>query len=174
MVKKVGIFYGPVGGKTENIAQRIKQAFGDDMADLIPIKNSTAADLDKYDNIIFGCSTIGMETWDSDRSKPDWDIFRPEFEKINYEGKTFAVFGLGNHITYAAMFVDAIGVIGKILLDKGAKLVGKVPTEGYTFTDSEAVVDDLFLGLPIDEDFQPELTEKRIKEWVDNLKKGFK
>lgn len=174
MVKKVGIFYGPVGGKTENIAQRIKQAFGDDVADLIPIKNSTAADLDKYDNIIFGCSTIGMETWDSDRTKPDWDIFRPEFEKINYEGKTFAVFGLGNHITYAAMFVDAIGVIGKILLDKGAKLVGKVPTEGYTFTDSEAVVDDQFLGLPIDEDFQPELTEKRIKEWVDNLKTSFK
>lgn len=174
MNKKIGIFYGPIGGKTENVAQRIKQAFNNDTADLIPIKNSTAADLDKYDFIILGCSTIGMETWDSDRSKPDWDLFRPEFDHINYQGKTFAIFGLGNHITYAAMFVDSMGVIGKILLEKGAKLVGKVPTEGYTFTDSAAVVNNEFLGLPIDEDFEPELTDKRINEWVNNLKKIFK
>lgn len=172
-MKKIGIFYGPTGGKTENVAQRIRMAFGEDAADLIPIKNTKAEDFDKYENIILGCSTIGKETWDADRSKPDWDLFRPEFEKINYQEKRFAIFGLGNHITYAAMFVDAIGIIGKTILEKGGTIVGQVATDGYNFTDSEAVVDGKFLGLPIDEDFEPELTDKRIVEWVETLKTVF-
>ncbi len=174
MKKKVGIFYGPTGGKTESVAQRVQEAFGSEMADLIPIKDSKATDLDKYENIVFGCSTIGKETWDADRPKPDWDVFRPEFDKINYEGKTFALFGLGDHVTYASMFIDAVGYIGKILLAKGANIVGRVPTCEYEFTDSEAVIGNEFIGLPIDEDYEPELTNRRINEWVARLKTLFK
>ena len=173
MKKKVGIFYGPVGGKTESVAKKIQAAFGEDNADIIPVKESTAADIDKYSNVVFGCSTIGKETWDADRPKPDWDMFRPEIEKINYSNKTFALFGLGDHVTYAANFVDAIGFIGKIMLANGAKIVGRVPTCEYQFTDSDAVVDGQFLGLPIDEDFEPELTDRRVKEWVLRLKQQF-
>jgi flavodoxin I len=173
MKKKVGIFYGPTGGKTENVAQRVQEAFGKDVADLIPIKNSKAIDIDKYDNVVFGCSTIGKETWDANRTKADWDIFRPEIDKINYQGKTFALFGLGDHITYSAMFVDAMGTIANIMLAKDAKIVGRVPTSDYEFTDSEAVIGGEFIGLPIDEDFSPEHTDRRINDWVQNLKQQF-
>ncbi|MDX9769594.1 MAG: flavodoxin [Tenuifilaceae bacterium] len=173
MKKKVGIFYGPTGGKTENVAQRLQQAFGQDNADLIPIKSSKASDLDKYENLILGCSTIGKETWDADRTKEDWDLFRPEIEKINYAGKTFALFGLGDSVTYAANFVDAMGVIANIMLAKGAKIVGQVPTSQYNFTDSEAVIDNQFIGLPIDEDFEPDLTDQRIASWAEELKRLF-
>ena len=173
MKKRVGIFYGPIGGKTESVAKRIQDAFGKENADLIPIKDSKATDLDKYDNIIFGCSTIGKETWNDERTKADWDIFRPEIEKISYTGKTFGLFGLGDHITYSAMFVDAMGVIANIMLEKGAKIVGQVPTDEYEFTDSEAVINGEFIGLPIDEDFSPEFTESRINRWVDKLNKEF-
>lgn len=173
MKKKVGIFYGPVGGKTENVAKKVQLAFGVDVADLIPIKECKATDIDKYENVIFGCSTIGKETWDAERTKADWDLFRPEIEKINYEGKIFALFGLGDHITYAAMFVDAMGTIANIMLPKGAKIVGQVPTTDYEFTDSEAVIDGQFIGLPIDEDFEPELTEARVNEWVKKIKEHF-
>ena len=39
-------------------------------------------------------------------------------------------------------------------------------TEGYEFEASKALVDENnFVGLGIDEDRQPELTEKRIKDW---------
>jgi len=173
MKKKVGIFFGPTGGKTESVARKVQQAFGEEIADIIPIKDCKASDIDKYDNIVFGCSTIGKETWNADSSKPDWDIFRPEIEKINYEGKTFALFGLGDHVTYATMFVDAIGVIGKEMLGKGAQIVGRVPTCEYEFSDSEAVIGNEFIGLPIDEDFQPELTDRRVNEWVERLKQQF-
>ncbi len=173
MKKRVGIFYGPVGGKTEGVAKRVQDAFGKDIADLIPIKESKALDIEKYENVVFGCSTIGKETWDANRTKADWDMFRPEIDKINYEGKTFALFGLGDHITYSAMFVDAMGTIANIMLAKGAKIIGQVPTSEYEFTDSEAVIGGQFIGLPIDEDFAPEHTERRVNEWVKKLKEEF-
>ncbi len=173
MKKRVGIFFGPAGGSTERVAKKIQIAFGEDVADLIPIKNCTAADIDKYENIVFGCSTIGKETWQSDMPKPDWDIFRSELEKINYKGKTFALFGLGDHITYAAMFVDAMGILAKEMLKHNANIVGKVPTCEYEFKESEAVFGHEFIGLPIDEDFEADLTDRRIKEWVARLKMNF-
>jgi flavodoxin I len=173
MKKKVGIFYGPIGGKTESVAKRMQDAFGEGLADLVAIKDSKATDLDKYENIVLGCSTIGKETWNADRTKADWDIFRPEIEKINFEGKTFALFGLGDSVTYAASFVDAMGIIANIMLAKGANIIGRVPTCEYNYTDSEAIVGNEFIGLPIDEDFEPELTDRRIKEWVLRLKQQF-
>ena len=166
-------FTAPWVGKTESVAKKVQLAFGKENADLIPIKDCNATDIDKYENVIFGCSTIGKETWDAERTKADWDQFRPEIEKINFEGKVFALFGLGDHITYSAMFVDAMGTIAKIMLPKGAKIVGQVPTADYEFTDSEAVIDGQFIGLPIDEDFEPEYTDSRVIQWVNILKELF-
>ncbi|MDD2549267.1 MAG: flavodoxin [Bacteroidales bacterium] len=173
MKKKVGIFFGPTGGKTEKVAKKIQQAFGPDMANLIPIKNSKATDFNSYENIVLGCSTIGKETWDAERTRTDWVQFRPEMDKIKYNGKTFALFGLGDSVTYPANFVDAMGVLAKIMLEKNAKIVGQVPTSNYSFTDSEAVINKQFIGLPIDEDFEAEKTDLRISEWVEQLKKLF-
>lgn len=173
MSKRIGIFYGPVGGSTERVAKKIQAAFGEEAADLKPIKDCKAADIDKYEKVIFGCSTIGKDTWQANNPKADWDIFRPEIENINYKGKTFALFGLGDSVTYAAVFVDAMGVLAKEMLSRGANIVGRVPTCEYQFTDSEAVIDGQFIGLPIDEDFESDLTDRRVKEWVERLKMNF-
>jgi flavodoxin I len=172
-MKKVGIFYGPIGGSTEKSAKQIQKEFGIENADLIPIKNAKASDLDKYENIILGCSTIGGETWNSSKAKPDWDLFRPEFDKIDFKGKTFALFGLGEHLSYPRNFVDNMGVIGKILISKYAKIVGQTKREGYDFIDSEALIDGSFIGLPIDEEFESEKSQERINKWVADLKVKF-
>lgn len=173
MKKKVGIFYGPTEGKTESVAKKIQLAFGKEKADLIAIKGCKASDLDKYENIIFGCSTLGKETWDANRPKDDWDQFRPEIENINYQGKNIALFGLGDSVKYPANFADFMGILANIMLSKKAKIIGKVSTSGYNFTDSEAVIDDQFIGLPIDEDFEAELTDQRIGGWVKTLLQEF-
>lgn len=172
-MKKVGIFYGPVGGSTERIAKKIAEAFGANNADLIPIRDCKAADVEKYQNIIFGCSTIGKETWDADRPKPDWDAFRSELDNIKFANRKVALFGLGDHITYALHFVDSMGEVAKIIAPLGADIVGKVPTCEYDFRESEAVIDGEFIGLPIDEDFEAEKTDARIKNWVLRLKNLF-
>lgn len=172
-MKKVGIFFGPAGGSTEKIAKLIQREFGSENADLNLIKDAKAADLNKYDNIIFGCSTIGGETWDSDKSQSDWDLFRPELDKISYKGRVFAIFGLGNHVSYARHFVNAMGSIAKNILSKNAIIVGQCSTDGYDFIESEAVIDGKFIGLPIDEEFEPEKSLERIQKWVSTIKKEF-
>lgn len=170
-MKKVGVFYGPKGGSTEDVAKRIALQFGDS-AILIPVSDATAADVNKYENVIFGVATLGRETWAAEVNG-DWDLFLPELEKINAEGKMFAVFGLGDHLTYSNNFVDAMGRVGKLLLDKGATVVGKCPTCDYTYNESEAVIDGQFIGLPIDEVFESEKTDERIKDWTVRLKNRF-
>ena len=51
--------------------------------------------------------------------------------------------------------------------------MGKTTTDGYVYEDSTAVVDDLFVGLPLDEDFEPEKTDARINKWLDMVMPEF-
>ena len=51
----------------------------------------------------------------------------------------------------------------------GAKMIGKVSAEGYTYDDSKSVVDGEFCGLAIDEDNESELTDERLSAWVEQI-----
>jgi len=172
-MSKIAIFYGPIGGAVNRVADKIKDAIGKDKVEMVAVKNATVADIEKFDKIIFGVSTVGKDTWDSEFSNNDWGKFLPEIGKTNYADKTVAIFGLGDHVTYAHGFVDHIGVLGKELLKNSANLVGKVSIDGYEFEESEAVVDDEFMGLAIDEDFEPELTDERVVNWIELIKPEF-
>ncbi len=172
-MSKIAIFYGPVGGAVNRVADKIKEAIGEDKVEMIAVKNASAADIEKYDKIIFGLSTVGKDTWDSSFSSNDWGRFMPEIGKVDYGSKKVAVFGLGDHVTYAHGFVDHIGLLGKELMANGAVLVGQVSTEGYEFDESDAVVEGKFIGLPLDEDFEPEMTDKRVASWVEQIRSDF-
>ena len=173
-MSKIGLFFGPSKGSVHRVAEKVKTAFGEQVVDMISVHDATAADLEKYDQLIFGISTVGKETWDSNYSNTDWAKFFPNISKVDYSGKTVAIFGLGDHLTYSSHFVNAIGVLAKQLLKNGAKIVGEVDPSGYEFDDSEALIDGKFIGLPIDEDFEPELTDQRVSNWVNSIKPAFK
>ncbi|UCG28298.1 MAG: flavodoxin [Bacteroidales bacterium] len=173
-MKRIGLFYGPEGGSVERVALKIAGMIGEGKVDLHPIKDSSSNDLEKYDNLILGISTIGRETWSSEPPANDWDVFLPQFDNVKYQGKKFALYGLGNHISYALHFVDALGTLGKILTDHNAEIIGQVSTEGYEFEDSQAVIGNQFIGLPLDEDFESEKTDERIINWLDIIIPLFK
>lgn len=170
---KIAIFYGPEKGAVNRVADKVKDAIGVDKVEMVLVKNATVADLEKYDKIIFGISTVGKDTWHAKYTNVDWAKFLPEISKTSYAGKTIAIFGLGDHVTYAATFVDHIGLLAKELIKNGAVLSGKVPAADYEYDESQAVEDDLFLGLPVDEDFEPELTDERVKKWVELIRPDF-
>ncbi|OFX62337.1 MAG: flavodoxin [Bacteroidetes bacterium GWB2_41_8] len=172
-MSKIGLFFGPLKGSVHRVAEKVKAALGEQNVDMISVNDAVASDLEKYDLIVFGISTVGKETWDSNYSNTDWSKFFPNISKVDFSGKTVAIFGLGDHITYSSYFVNAIGVLAKDLLKNGANLVGKVETAGYDFDESEAVIDGMFYGLPIDEDFEPELTDERVSNWVNSIKPAF-
>ncbi len=168
-MEKIGLFYGPKGGSTEKVAEKLAETIGTDKIDMIPVRNATAKDLEKYNNIIFGISTIGKETWDGYNTASDWDKFRPELGKTDYKNKTIAMFSLGDHITYPQHFVDALGMLAEEIKPHNAEFVGYVETDEYEFEESQGIYDGKFIGLPIDEDFEAEKTDDRIKRWVDQI-----
>lgn len=172
-MSKIGLFFGPLKGSVHRVAEKVKAAFGEQQVEMIPVIDASAADLEKYNLIIFGISTVGKETWDSDYSNTDWSKFFPNISKVDFTGKTVAIFGLGDHVTYPSHFVNAMGVLANELLKKGAKIAGQVDPSGYEFDESEAIVNGMFTGLPIDEDFEPELTDERVANWVKSIKPAF-
>jgi flavodoxin I len=172
-MNKIAIFYGPENGSVHRVAKLLALKLKDIVPDLILVSDASSSDLSRYDSIIFGISTIGRDTWDQKFGNVDWAKFMPAVSNFDFTGKKVAVFGLGDHITYAYHFVNSMGILAKTIIKNGGQLVGKVNPEGYTFQDSEALDGGLFLGLPIDEDFEPELTDDRLNCWVEQLKKEF-
>lgn len=172
-MKRTAIFFGPEKGSVNRVADRIRDLIGAGRVEMVPVKGASAADIEQFDQIIFGISTVGKETWDGKPAKTDWGRFMPEIGKANFAGKKVAIFGLGDHITYAASFVDFMGLLAGELRKAGATLYGKVSPEGYEFEDSEALVDNFFVGLPLDEDFEPEKTAERVQNWIELLKEDF-
>jgi len=168
------LFYGPSGGSVEKVARMIERMIGRDKIDLIPIKEADAGKINQYQNIIFGLSTVGKHTWDMDVPEDAWSAFMPELEKVDYGNKRFALYGLGDHITYSLHFVDSLGTVAKELMQHGAAVIGQVDPSGYEFQDSDAIIDGRFAGLPLDEDYESAKTPERLQNWLDIILKEFK
>ena len=90
---------------------------------------------------------------------------------VDFTGKTVALFGTGDQVGYPDTFLDGMGMLYETFQYRGAKFIGFWPTQGYDFTSPLPLLDhDHFVGLAIDEDNQPELTDERIKEWCKMIK----
>ena len=170
MNKTVLIFW-PKGGNVETAAIMIAKEYGD--IDTIPLNDVTEDTLVQYDKFIVGGSSVGAETWEGTKSESPWNTFFTALKKHDFTTKKVALFGLGDQVLWPSNFVDGLGTIYNAFVEASAQLIGKWPTEGYDFTDSNAVNGNYFVGLALDEDQQDELSEKRIKAWVKQIKEEF-
>jgi len=165
---KIGIFYGSSTGNTKQVAHAIATRLSDFDVYIADVANATIEHLDDFDSLIFGTST-----WGYGDIQDDWDVFLPKLNKANLKGKRIALFGLGDCEAYADTFVDGMADIYDAVLKGGAQVVGQVSTDGYNYSESRAVKDGVFVGLPLDEDNQSNLTNQRLEAWVDELKSCF-
>ena len=62
-----------------------------------------------------------------------------------------------------------MGEIYHAVVAAGATVVGQVSTDGYSFDDSEAVVDGQFVGLALDDVNEDDKTEARIDAWIEQI-----
>ena len=67
---------------------------------------------------------------------------------------------------YSDTFVGGMGELFNGIKDSGAKFIGSVETDGYTFDDSEAVINGKFVGLPLDDINEDDKTDTRIEAWL--------
>lgn len=163
----IGIFFGSDTGNTKKISKIIKKELGNSVSDIFDIASCSKEDIEKYDKLIFG-----IPTWYYGELQCDWDSFLPILKDINFFGKKVAIFGCGDQEDYSDYFCDAMIVLYKIALNNGANLIGEWSTKGYYFDTSKSLINnDKFIGLAIDEDRQPEMTENRVQTWTNQISK---
>lgn len=168
-MNKIGLIYSFNSTKTAKAAEKIKEAFGSDF-NIIPIN---AEELTEELFLSFTNLILGVPTWFDGELPNYWDEFVPALEDLNLKGKTIAIFGLGNQVEYPENFGDAVGIMGELIQERGAKLIGYTSAEGYNFESSRALAGDQFMGLLLDQETQPRLSKERIEKWVIDLKSQF-
>ena len=109
---------------------------------------------------------LGTSTWGAGELQDDWYDGLKTLQDADLSGKTIAIFGCGDCSSYSDTFVGGMGELYNGIKNSGAKFIGAVETDGYTFDDSEAVIDGKFIGLPLDDINEDDKTDTRIEAWV--------
>lgn len=162
MSKKIAIVYGSSTGVTKTIAEKLQTLV--EGSELFDVADVDVEDLKPFDFYFFGTATTGVGDL-----QDDWDVKLSKFEKMDYTGKKIALFCLGDSASFSTSFAGAMYFIYKALKDK-AEFVGEVSADGYTFDESDALIDGKFIGLPLDDDNEYDLTDERLENWLNDLK----
>ena len=158
-MKKTVIVYGTSTGTCEELANKIGGKLGvDNIINVTDLDSSVIAD---NDNLILGTST-----WGAGEMQDDWYDGVKVLKGADLSGKTVALFGCGDSESYPDTFVGGMAELYNAARKAGADVIGAVSTDGYTFDDSESVVDGNFVGLALDEVNEDDKTDERIEAWV--------
>ena len=162
---RLKLIYGSDTGNTELVTEDLVKLLGD--VEVTTVADLTPEDWD-FDRFI-----LGIPTWYDGELQSDWEDYFEEFKTIDFTGKTVAIFGLGDQLGYDEWFCDGVGILAKVVLDNGGRVIGYTDKdESYDFdtTPKSIIKDDVFYGLCIDEDNQGELTQDRLSKWVEQIK----
>ncbi|KAK7233224.1 NADPH-hemoprotein reductase [Aureococcus anophagefferens] len=147
-MSKVGVYYGTQGQATE--------AAADLLVAIVNEKLGGAA----------GETSFLVDECDS-RSGTDWDEWYYEDDGlpgIDLAGKNVAVFGCGDSVGYGGNFCDAIDELTRSWALAGAGVgFGHTPAAGYQHEGSKALRGDTFIGLPLDQVNEGDMTEQRLR-----------
>lgn len=152
------VIYGSSTGTCESIAEKIAQKLG---CEALNVQELSADVVAQNQNLILGTST-----WGAGELQDDWYDGLSVLKNADLSGKTIALFGCGDCSSYSDTFVGGIGELYDGIKQSGAKFIGAVSTDGYTFDESSAVVDGKFIGLPLDDINEDDKTDERINAWV--------
>ena len=152
------VVYGSSTGTCEAIAEKIAQKLG---CEAINVQDLTADVVNSNQNLILGTST-----WGAGEMQDDWYDGLRTLQAADLAGKTIALFGCGDCESYGDTFVGGMGELYHGIKSSGATFVGAVETDGYSYDDSEAVIDDKFVGLPLDDINEDDKTDVRIEAWI--------
>ncbi|GGX27744.1 flavodoxin [Aquimarina muelleri] len=167
-MEKIALFYGSDTGCTDDVTKDFTSLWGNKELDIREISSVSKEDFDSFKIFFFGLST-----WYDGDLQSDWETFFDDFKKVDFTNKVVAIYGLGDQVGYGEYFVDGIGILAKTVIENGGKVIGNWPVEGYRFTDSVALMEEkegYFYGLAIDNDNQSQLSDDRLRKWVNQLK----
>ncbi len=166
----IAIIYSFTSNKTAKAGEKIVSGFGKSLKlDVVNADDLTEEKFLAYDQLI-----LGVPTWFDGELPHYWDEFVPAMEEMEMKGKKVAIYGLADQVGYPENFADGVGILARLLRDRGAEIVGQTAIDNYTFESSHAIENGQFLGLVLDQENQARLSKKRIENWLEDLKKIFK
>jgi len=163
---KTIVVYGSSTGTCEAIAAKIAERIG---AEAINVSDLTADVIAENDNLL-----IGTSTWGAGELQDDWYDGVDTLKGADLSYKVVAVFGCGDSASYSDTFCGAMKELYDAAKAGGATVVGEVDIDGYTFDDSDAVVDNKFVGLALDDINEDDKTDSRIDAWIEQIKGSLK
>src|SRR5574344_537318 len=163
------IVYGSSTGTCEDIAPRIAVRLGVDKNHVIDVNSLTPDIISSSDNLIFGTST-----WGEGEIQEDWHDGLKIIRGCDFTDKNVAIFGCGDSVSFSDTFCSGMAQLWKEIGNKGAHMVGQVSTTGYTFDDSEVVVDGKFVGLALDNVNESDQADERIETWTEQIQQSLK
>jgi Flavodoxins len=164
-MSKVVIVYASAGGATEEAAYKMKGLI--EGAAIYDIRRIGMSILAPFDFIIMGTPSAGYGDLVS-----YWRPILPEFDRFDFTGKKFALFGLGDAYQFGDSFAGGLGKLYKALEGR-VEIVGSTSTEGYSYEASDAEIDGRFVGLVLDHANESLLTNGRIEKWIEELRQYF-
>jgi flavodoxin I len=165
----MGIFCGTAGGTSLIVAQALANAFSIEEDDVINMEE----DFDDIDQMLeYDILFIGSSTWGQGDVHHEWvdPQFEIESENIDFSGKTVALFGAGDCKKHGEHFCSALGKLYNTFNNAGAKVIGLVDKQNYSYEFSLAEQGEKFVGLAIDEHNEKDKTQQRIENWMTLLK----
>jgi flavodoxin I len=160
-MKTTIVIYGSSTGTCEAIAEKIASKLG---CEALNVQDLSADVVAANQNLILGTST-----WGAGELQDDWYDGLDVIKGADLSGKTGAIFGCGDSASYGDTFCGAMKELYDAAKAAGANVIGEVSTEGYTFDDSDAVVDGQFVGLALDDINEDDKTDGRIDAWIAQL-----
>lgn len=174
MSTKIGLFYGSSTCYTEMAAEKIAEAInglcGTELVSLHNIASDSIELMSEYQYLV-----LGIPTWDYGELQEDWESNWEAIDSLDFTGKQVAIYGLGDQIGYPEWFQDALGYLWVKMVNLGASTVGAWPNQGYSFEQSKALTEDgqFFVGLPLDDENQFELSDDYIAKWSQQILREF-
>lgn len=162
-MKKTIVVYGSSTGSCQDVAEQIAKKLG--VSDVKNVSEVDADTLSGYDNLLLGTST-----WGAGELQDDWYDGINLLKSAGLSGKTVALFGCGDAESYPDTFCGGMKELYDAAKEAGANVLEGVSAEGYTFDDSDAVVDGKFVGLALDDVNEDDKTEERIDAWLEAIK----
>jgi len=163
-------FVPPVAGTktTVGIVDEIEFFLKKDDFKTFNVKNGVK-EIENFENLI-----LVTPTYQVGEAHAAWMNNLKKLEEIDFTGKVVGLVGLGNQFAFGESFCGGIRYLYDVVVKKGGKVVGFTSTDGYHYEETSIIEDGKFIGLALDEENQPNLTPKRIGDWITEIKKEFK
>ncbi len=121
----IAIVYGSSTDATRDAANRIAARLRKQIS--TPIEIIDVADIkeDLSSLAAYPILLLGCPTWNIGELQDDWYDAFPQLDSLDLSGTTVALFGCGDQQGYPDNFQDALGILGRKVLERGAVIVGR-------------------------------------------------